>query len=120
MRIKAFIIQLYSLVFDWMVKRSIMASGFDWEKILQGKYKFYDIEKSIYSQNRNKANSPEVMAKFICDGLAEGDVPDNLKALYHETMYGTDKKVKQRIIKRVYAIGGKVRWIFLYCQVPKI
>ena len=86
-----------------------MASILEWDKILQGKYKFFDIEKSIYTENRNKANSPEMIAKFICDGLRPGDVLDNLKNLYHEAVYGSDKKVKQRITKRVYAIGAKVR-----------
>ena len=86
-----------------------MASVRDWDKILQGKYKFFDVEKLIYTQNRNKSNSPEVMAKFICNGLTPGDVPDNLKDLYHEAVYGCDKKVKQCIIKWVYAIGSKVR-----------
>ena len=86
-----------------------MASVSEWDKILQGKYKFFEIEKSIFTQNRNKCNSPDIMAKFICDGLRPGDVPDNLRNLYHEAVYGTDKKVKQRIIKRVYTIGRKVR-----------
>ena len=86
-----------------------MASATDWEKILQGKFKFYDVEKLIYTENRNKSNSPEVMARFISNSLNPGDVPDNLKDLYHEAIYGSDKKVKQRIIKRVYSIGSKVR-----------
>ena len=86
-----------------------MASVSEWDKILQGKFKVYDVEKSIYSENRNKANSPEILAKLICDGLQPGDVPNNLKSLYTEAVYGSDKKVKLHIIKRVYTIGGKVR-----------
>ena len=88
-----------------------MASVSEWEKILQGKFKVYDVEKSLYTENRNKANSPEILAKFICDHLRPGDVPDNLKRLYHEAVYGSDKKVKQCIIKRIYSIGGKVQLV---------
>ena len=88
-----------------------MSNILEWDKILQAKYKFFEVEKSIYIENHNKANSPEIFAKFICDGLRSGDVPENLKKMYHEAVYGTDKKVKQRIIKRVYAIGGKVRYV---------
>ena len=86
-----------------------MTSVSEWDKILAGKFKLYEIEKSIFAENRNKSNSPEVMAKFICDGLRPGDVPDNLKLLYQEAVYGSDKKVKQCITKRIYTIGGKVR-----------
>ena len=81
-----------------------------WGKMsLWSKFKAYDIEKSIYAENRNKANTPEMYAKFICNSLRDGDVPDNLKKLYEEAMYGTDEKVKMRIKKRVYAIGQKCR-----------
>ena len=82
---------------------------FDWDKILQGKFRFFDVEKKIYAENRNKANSPDMYAKLICDNLTPGEVPENLQKLYHEAVYGTDPKVKTRIIKRVYAIGTKTR-----------
>ena len=82
-----------------------------WEQILKGKFKAFDVEKSIYSENRNKANTPEMYAKFICDTLRDGDVPDDLKKMYHEAVYGTDPKVKARIRRRVYALGEKCRYI---------
>ena len=87
-----------------------MESECDWEKILQGKFRFYDVEKSIYAQNCNKANSPDMYAKLICDNLRPGDVPPNLIQLYQEAVYGSNAKVKARIIKRVYAIGTKTRY----------
>ena len=88
-----------------------MASGYDWDKILQGKYKFYDIERNTYSANRKRANSVEMYAKYICENIQPGDVPDNLRFLYNEAVYGSDPRVKQRIIKRVYSIGNKVRLV---------
>ena len=89
-----------------------MASISEWDKLLEGKYKFFDIEKAIYSENRNRANSPDMFAKFIVDRLRPGDVPDNLLKLYKEAVYGTDAKVKKCIIKHVYAIGNKVWSVF--------
>ena len=80
-----------------------------WDLVLKSKFKAFDVEKSIHSQNRNKANTSEQYAKFICDGLHDGDVPDNLHKLYIEAVYGTDSKVKKRILKRVYTIGQKSR-----------
>ena len=79
------------------------------DKIMQSKFKFYDVERSIYLENRNKVNAPEDFAKLICDGFRPGDVPENLQKLYREAVYGTDKRVKRRIIKRVYAIGNKLQ-----------
>ena len=80
-----------------------------WESVLKSKFKAFDVEKSLYSQNRSKANTPEMYAKYICDGLRDGDVPDNLRKMYTEAVYGTDAKVKKRIFKRIYAIGQKTR-----------
>ena len=73
-------------------------------------WKNQSILKIEIKQNRQKC-----MQKFICDGLREGDVPDNLKKLYVEAVYGTNAKVKNRIIKRIYAIGQKTRYDIKYC-----
>ena len=86
-----------------------MASAFQWDELLQAKYKFAEIEKKLYSENRNKANTPEMYAKFICDNLRPGDVPENLCKLYHEAVYGCDGKVKAHIVKCIYGIGQRVR-----------
>ena len=86
-----------------------MSATSGWEKLLQAKYHFYDVEKAIYVENRNKANSVDMFAKSICDKLRPGDVPDNLQKLYNEAVYRTDPKVKSRIHKRVYGIGTRVR-----------
>ena len=93
----------------WTSDRSEMESVSEWGKIMQSKFKFYDIERSIYLENKNKVNAPESFAKLICDGFRPGDVPENLHKLYHEAVYGTDIKVKRHIIKRVYAIGQKLQ-----------
>ena len=81
----------------------------DWQQILKGKWKPFDVEKSLYVDSENKANSVEEKAKIICDGIREGDVPENLKKIYTEAVYGSNEKVKARVISRVYFIGRSVR-----------
>ena len=93
-----------------------MASVSEWDKILQSKFKFYEIERSIYNENRNKAYTPEMYAKAILEHLRPGDVPENLYFLYQEAVYGSDKKVKKRIFKRIYSIGNKYRYKLIFDQ----
>ena len=75
-----------------------------WDEILKGRWVAYDVEKSLYVDSINKANSIEERAKIICDGLRPGDVPDNLRKIYMEGVYGSNEKVKSRVISRTYFI----------------
>ena len=81
----------------------------EWGQILKCKYRPFDVEKSIYTESQNVANGPLMFAQYISDALRPGDVPDNLRKLYREAVYGTDGKVRARIINRVYSIGRLVR-----------
>ena len=81
----------------------------EWGVVLKGKYKLFDVERSIYTDSQRVANGPLMFAQFICDALRPGDVPDNLRKLYVEAVYGTNEKVKSRIISRMYSIGRIVR-----------
>lgn len=85
----------------------------EWDEILKGKWKAYDVEKSLYIESVKKTLAPDERAKFICDNLRPGDVPENLKKLYNDAVYGSDAKVKTRITSRIYFIGGKVRYAFI-------
>ena len=69
-----------------------------WGQILKGKYKPFDVEKSIYTNSQRLANSPLMFAQYICDALRPGDVPENLVKLYREAVYGTNERVKSRIV----------------------
>ena len=81
----------------------------DWDSILKGRYKVCSVEREIYLETQTKANNPEVYAKYICDGLKDGDVPQNLMKLYREAVYGSNKEVKERIMKRMYFLGSKTK-----------
>ena len=79
------------------------------EAILKKKFKPFPIEKSVYVNTKAKGNNPELYAKYICDALQDGDVPDDLIKLYQEAVYGKDPKVKERIYKRMYFLSSKTR-----------
>ena len=81
----------------------------EWAVVLKAKFKAFEIEKSIYRDSQKIASGPLMFAQYICDGLLPGDVPENLRKLYHEAVHGTNAKVKQRIISRIYSIGRIVR-----------
>ena len=81
----------------------------EWDQVLRGKYKIFDVEKSIYTDNQKVCNGPLMFAQYISDGLRQGDVPENLRKLYKEAAYGSNERVKSRIITRVYSVGRLVR-----------
>ena len=81
----------------------------EWDQILKNRFRAYDVEKSIYIESQKVANGPMMFAQNIYDALRPGDVPDNLKNLYKEALYGNNSKVKARIISRMYSIGWIVR-----------
>ena len=88
-----------------------MAEADDWGQILKAKYKPFEVERSIYIDSQKLANGPMMFAQYICDGLRPGDVPDNLRKIYREAVYGTNEKVKARIVSRIYSIGRLVRYL---------
>ena len=77
----------------------------DWAPLINKRYKINADKRHLYSESKNLGNEPMIYAKFICDGLKQGDVSDSLRMLYHEAVYGTDPDVKKRIISQVYSIG---------------
>ena len=81
----------------------------NWDSICKQRLGTCEIEKVIYINTKAKANQPEIYAKYICDSLREGDVPDDLAKLYREGVYGTNETVKKRILKRMYFISNKIK-----------
>ena len=74
------------------------------------RYKFSQKEKDLYAVAKTLGNDPEVYAKYICDGLKDGDMSPSLRSLYEEAVYGSNEDVKRRIISRVYSIGHVSRY----------
>ena len=63
----------------------------------------------MYLNTKRKGNNLALYAKYICDSIRDGDVPDDLLKLYHEAVYGQDVKVKERIWKRMYFLSQKTK-----------
>ena len=104
----------FSLPFHYFVA---MAQGndnqevYEWGQILKSRFRAFDVEKSIYIASQKVANGPLMFAQYIYDALRPGDVPDNLRNLYREALFGTNQKVRARIISRIYSIGRIVRYV---------
>ena len=97
MKIKPIVVYMLILIcLQSFAKQGVMAEKqiSEWDEILKGKWKAYDVEKSLYIESVKKTSAPDERAKFICDNLRLGDVPENLKKLYNEAVYGSDAKVK--------------------------
>ena len=92
-----------------MAEASANQEASEWGQILKNRFRAFDVEKSIYIDSQKVANGPLMFAQYIYDALRPGDVPDNLKNLYREALYGTNQKVRARIISRIYSIGRIVR-----------
>ena len=86
-----------------------MATLSGWEAILKERYGVFDVEKSLYKQYMTSLSTPCVLAQALCDGIRPTEVPFNLRKLYKEAVYGTNAKVRARILNRMNTIGRSVR-----------
>ena len=81
-----------------------------WQHLLNDRYPTYQIEKKAFVDSLKVCNSMDVSAEKIYDAIKDDvDVPNNLKALYHEAVFGTDKDVKSRIKSRIANIRRNAR-----------
>ena len=81
-----------------------MAEGNEtyWEKVLKGKYVSYNVEIEAYLDSLEIATSTEIsMQKIYFVIRNDPSVHENLKALYREALFGTNKEVKARIKNRI-------------------
>ena len=79
-----------------------MACRDDWEMILKGKYCSYKVEIDAYLESLEIATSTEISATKIYYAIHnDKDVNENLKKLYCEAVFGTNKDVKARIKSRI-------------------
>ena len=73
-----------------------------WQHLLKDRYPTYKVEERAFAESLKLCNSVEVSAEKIYDAIKdEPDVPNNLKALYHKAVFGTDKDIKSCIKGRI-------------------
>ena len=69
-----------------------MASNVDWADLLDKKYNSYKVEVSAYLDSLDVSNSSDISMQFIYERIRNAPkVPENLKLLYKEAIYGTEK-----------------------------
>ena len=79
-----------------------MATAIDWEKILDGRYPSYKVEVVAYLASLDIATSTDVSMQVIYDAIKNDlQVCENLKLLYKEALFGTEKSVRLRIKNRI-------------------
>ena len=86
-----------------------MATLTGWEAILKERYGVFDIEKSLYKQYMTVLSTPRALTQAICDGIRPTEVPFNLRKIYREAVYGTNAKVRARILNQMNTIGRSIR-----------
>ena len=84
-----------------------MASPIDWSKLLDAWYPSYKAEVEAFLESLEVSNSNEIIIGKVFDAICyNDDVDNNLKLLYSEAVYGSDKQVKLRIKSRM----SNFRW----------
>ena len=79
-----------------------MASGINWAELLDKKYPSYTVGLNAFLVTANVCKGTDVSIQNIYEAIRNDDKVDaNLKILYHEFIYGTNKDVKLRIHNRV-------------------
>ena len=74
----------------------------DWSVVLKGKYISYKVEIKAYLDSLDIATSTAISAAKIYEGIKNSTkVHPNLKLLYKEYVFGTNKDVKKRIKNRI-------------------
>ena len=74
----------------------------DWEQLLKAKYSSYKVEVQAYLDSLDIATSSDISIAYIYEAIRnDGKVNGNLKLLYKEALYGTNKDVNSRIRNRI-------------------
>ena len=79
-----------------------MASFINWSELLDQRYPSYKVEVNAFLDSLEVASSPEITIEKVYLAIKDDpQVNDNLLALYHEAIYGTNKDVKLRMKNRM-------------------
>ena len=79
-----------------------MASAGIWEELLERKYPSYTVEVNAFLDTAHVSKSTDVSILNIYHAIRNDMQVDNdLKMLYHESIYGSNKDIKTRIRNRV-------------------
>ena len=87
-------------------------AGTDWETLLKGKYVSYNVEVDAYLESLEIVTSSEISMQKIYFAIRnDASVHENLKALYREALFGTNKEVRARIKNRISNFRRNYRYV---------
>ena len=79
-----------------------MAVFVDWESILKERYSIFKLEEQGFKESLEICNSTYVSAEKIYYTIRDSEeVPDHLKMMYREAVFGVHPKVRSRIKHRI-------------------
>ena len=79
-----------------------MATQINWQELCDACYPSFKLEVNAFLDSLDVSNSTEISMEFIYNIIkSDGQVPDNLKLLYQEAIFGSNVKVRNRIKNRV-------------------
>ena len=75
-----------------------MAAFIDWDELLRDRYPIFKLEEKGFVESLEICNSTEVLAEKIYYTIRDSDeIPENLKTIYREAVFGHQEKVRTRI-----------------------
>ena len=79
-----------------------MARQVNFSQFLEKKYPSYTTEVTAFLNSLEIASSCEVSLDYIYQAIKDDkNVDENLKLLYYESIYGSNKDVKKRMMNRM-------------------
>ena len=87
----------------------------NWSQILEQRFPSYKAEVTAFLDMVHISKSTDVLIEKIYEIIKDDDdVPENLKLLYKECIYGTDKNVKLRMRNRIGNFKRGLRFVILF------
>ena len=92
----------------------LMMAGINLSEILEQRFPSYKAEVTAFLDTVHISKSTDVSIEKIYEIIKDDDdVPDNLKLLYKESIFGTDKNVKLRMQNHIGSFKRGLRFVML-------
>ena len=85
----------------------------DWEALLKAKYNSYKVEVEAYLNSLDISTSSDISMGYIYEAIADDkNINPDLKCLYVEACFGSNKDVKSRIRNQISNFRRMLRFGF--------
>ena len=94
---------------------SAMAHQLNFEQLLEKKYPSFTVEVNAFLDSCSVSCSSDVAMNIIYQRIRRDDKVDgDLKALYHEAIFGNDRNVRSRIRNRITHFRRTLRYYLMF------